>query len=508
MPLTYTTLSTLSLGIFLPYCIYRYILAPLFLTPLSKIPNAHFTSPLSRRWIQGIRDSGNEIVTIHALHRRHGPVVRLAPDELSVNSLHGLRVIYTGAFEKHPSYRDLFLNYHTDNLVGMVSNAPHTRQKRMLSRVYSKSYLQECSDLRVLSGVILKERLLPLLDGVAGRGETVNVLPVFQAVGMDFTSGYLFGVQNGTRFLFDLEGWLGWLGEYERFKNLSLDQRKDGFVERWCLSLCEKTKTKMNVHLPNDDGGISTEPVVYNALHQGLEKSPDFRPINLAIASELLDHLIAGHETSGITFTYIMWELSQRPAVQKELRRELLTLNPQLHYPFPSAPEAENEVSLPHPADIDSLHLLDAIIRETLRIHAPASSPLPRVTPDTPSGTSIDGFDNIPGGVTVSSSAYTLHRIEEIYPDPKEWLPQRWLNPGKGKKHDMRRLWWPFGSGGRMCLGSNFAMQEIKLVMAAVYTNYTTEIVDDEGIEQDYAEFISLPKGRKLMLKFHPVDRT
>jgi hypothetical protein len=71
-----------------------------------------------------------------------------------------------------------------------------------------------------------------------------------------------------------------------------------------------------------------------------------------------------------------------------------------------------------------------------------------------------------------------------------------------------------------MCLGSNFALQgmftqlateeetndaEIKLVMAAVYSNYTTSIVDDEGIEQDYA-FIALPRGRKLMLRFTPID--
>lgn len=41
--------------------------------------------------------------------------------------------------------------------------------------------------------------------------------------------------------------------------------------------------------------------------------------------------------------------------------------------------------------------------------------------------------------------------------------------------------------------------------MAAVYTNYMTSIVDDEGIEQDLTEFISLPKSRKLMLKFSPV---
>lgn len=40
--------------------------------------------------------------------------------------------------------------------------------------------------------------------------------------------------------------------------------------------------------------------------------------------------------------------------------------------------------------------------------------------------------------------------------------------------------------------------------MAAVYSNYTTSIVDDEGIEQDYA-FIARPRGRKLMLRFTAV---
>ncbi|KAL2828438.1 cytochrome P450 [Aspergillus cavernicola] len=496
---SYTALSAISAGLLFP--LLKYLIHPLFLSPLSKIPNAHFTSPLSGRWIQSIRQAGNEVLTIHALHRKHGPVVRLAPDELSVNSLHGLRVIYTGAFEKHPLYRDLFLNFHTDNLVGMVHNAPHARQKRMLSRVFSKSYLQASPDFRDLSVAILSQRLLPMLQRIATGGETVNVLPVFQAVGMDFTSSYLFGTQSGTRYLFNLPEWQHWLEEYDQFKHLSLDERAEGFIERWCLSLCQQVQTTTF-----DSSQISTEPVVYNQLRQALEKSPDSRHLDLAIASELLDHLIAGHETSGITFTYIMWELSQRPALQAELRRELLSLPTPIRYPFAS--DTDELPTLPHPAEIDSLPLLDAIVRETLRLHAPASSPLPRITPEVLCGTSINGYDGIPSGTTVSSSAYTLHRIEEVYTQPTEWIPQRWINPGPGKKHDMRRLWWPFGSGGRMCLGSNFALQEIKLVMAAVYTNYMTSIIDDEAIEQDLAEFISLPKGRKLILKFHPVSST
>ncbi|KAL4989326.1 cytochrome P450 [Aspergillus falconensis] len=497
---SHTALFAFSILLTVPFFLYRYLIHPLFLSPLSKlkIPNAHFTSPLSSHWINSIRNAGEETVSIHALHAKHGPVVRLSPNELSVNSLHGLRVIYTGAFEKHALYRALFLNFHTENMVGMLGNKEHARQKRMLSRVYSKSYLQESGDMRGISAVILSTRLLPILQRIAENGESVNVLPLFQAVGMDFTSAYLFGVQNGTRYLFDMPGWQRWLEEYEKFKHLSLDERADGFIERWYLDLCRQMQNESS-----SSEAISTEPVVYNTLRHGLEKSPDSRPIDLAIGSELLDHLIAGHETLGITFTYIMWELSQRPELQDELRAELLTLQPSLKYPLPSGDE---KGSSPHPSSIDALPLLNAVVRETLRLHAPASSPLPRVTPNTPSGTSIDGFHGIPGGITVSSSAYTLHRIEEVYPRPTEWLPQRWLDRGS-EKHDMLRLWWPFGSGGRMCLGSNFALQEIKLVMAVVYTNYTTAIVDDEGIEQDLAEFISLPKGRKLVLRFIRVDR-
>ncbi|KOS48290.1 hypothetical protein ACN38_g683 [Penicillium nordicum] len=495
-------LIPLTLLILTSYLIYHHVINPYFLSPLSSIPNAHFTSPLSGRWIDRKRSTGTEVLTIYALHQKHGPIVRLGPKELSVNSLHGLRVIYTGAFEKHAFYNDVFVNFNTENLVGMTHNAPHAHQKRMLSKIYSKSFLQESGDLRTISKVILRDRLMPILKTAGEGGEVLNVLPLFQAVGMDFTSSFLFGLREGTRYLFNIPEWKIWLEEYEQFKYLSRDDRYMGFIEAWCLGFCNRIEASKTQRIFSDEGKQpSTNPVVYYQLRQSLlaQKEHDQRPLNLAIASELLDHLVAGHETSGITFTYMMWELSQHPELQAELRKELLTLSPSLR---DLGTDGENP--LPSPSAIDALPLLDAMVRETLRLHSPAPAQLPRVTPTTEKGTSLHGYDNIPGGVRVSSTSYSLHRISDVYPRPLEWLPQRWIDPGD-KIHDMRRLFWPFGSGGRMCLGSNFALQEIKLVMAAVYSNYTTSIVDDEGIEQDYA-FISLPRGRKLMLKFTPVE--
>ncbi|KAL2218219.1 putative cytochrome P450 monooxygenase [Thermoascus aurantiacus ATCC 26904] len=503
-----TALAVIALLVVL---FYKFVIFPSFISPLSKIPNAHFTSPILPIWIWWKRREGVEVRTIYSLHQKHGPVVRLGPNELSVNSAGGLRTIYTGGFEKHPWYHGVFLNYGTENLVSMLAYKPHSARKRMLSNVYSKSYLQNSPDLQIISSAIVLDRLLPLLEGLALTGKPMNVLPLMQAVGMDFMSAYLFGMAIGTDFIRDVGYRDRWLACYETFKNQHPRERALGEIERWCLLLCEKTAAWERARAEKRDRVYSdkfvTNPVVYRQLSQCLEKTPHESlsgPEHLVIASEMLDHLVAGHETTGITFTYLMWEMSQRPELQARLRQELLTLSPPLKYPTP-LDSIEGDLSrLPPAHAIDSLPLLNAVLLETLRLHAAVPGLQPRVTPFSSTPTIIEGYENIPGGVKVSSSAYTLHRNPDIYLEPLAWIPERWMEVESGKAEDMRRLLWAFGSGRRMCLGSNFALQEIKLVIAAIYTNYTTVIVDDEGIEQEDA-YIAPPKSRKLILEFRRI---
>ncbi len=93
------TLCTVS------YVIYKYIIHPAFISPLSKIPNAHPTSPFSPLWILIKRFAQQENRTIHAAHVKYGDIVRLGPNEISVNCVDdGIRTIYTGGFEKWPWY--------------------------------------------------------------------------------------------------------------------------------------------------------------------------------------------------------------------------------------------------------------------------------------------------------------------------------------------------------------------------------------------------------------------
>jgi cytochrome P450 len=168
--------------------------------------------------------------------------------------------------------------------------------------------------------------------------------------------------------------------------------------------------------------------------------------------------------------TYLTWHLSQDIKLQKALRAELLTLDNPLKYPpsFTSAAAERSfkegqgdwlkDIQMPSSKQLDSLPILHAVMMETLRIKAAIPGSQPRMAP-YPSCTL--GKYEIPGGVRVGAAAYSLHRNVSVYPSPSMWDHTRWLD-GAGQNDEARRdrdrWFWAFSSGGRMCIGSNFAI--------------------------------------------------
>ncbi len=457
------SLTIIGFALLLLLLIYKYILFPAFLSPLSKIPNAHFTAPFASLWISSKRRASAGTRAIFSLHQKHGPVLRLGPNELSICTPAALKTIYIGGFEKDRWYQDAFMNYGRPNMVSMLKHKPHSAQKRMVSNLYSKSYLQNSEELQKASTCLMLDRFMPIMQSVADKGVEMDVLDFFQGVGMDFTSAYLFGLSNGTDFMNDVQYRQHWLAQYSVSKDQLPQDRAGGEVERWCLAMCEAAEESLHLEKANN-GSPATQPVVYGRLSQSLgvsSKKPDFKSSLMTIASEMLDHLVAGHETSGITLTYFMHELSKRPGLQDRLRSELLTLDPPVRPSMDYPASSGKKKCLPTPRSIDSLPLLDSLLQETLRLYAAAPAIQPRRTPFSPCGTTIEGYSNIPGGVRVSANAYTLHRNPEVFPEPLKWVPERWMDPTEGNREEMKRWFWAFGSGGRMCLGSNFAIQSI-----------------------------------------------
>ncbi len=113
----------------LPLCLafYRVVIYDALVSPLARIPAAHWSAHFSPVWILMIRYYGRENREVHAAHCRSGAVVRLGPNEISVNSLECVKSVYVGGWEKSAWY-SVFTNYwgcafHSQHFLNLVESS-------------------------------------------------------------------------------------------------------------------------------------------------------------------------------------------------------------------------------------------------------------------------------------------------------------------------------------------------------------------------------------------------
>jgi cytochrome P450 len=149
------------------------------------------------------------------------------------------------------------------------------------------------------------------------------------------------------------------------------------------------------------------------------------------VVDALMTLLVAGHETTATSLAWCFERLLRRPELVERLREDLQT---------------------------GSTRLLDAVVRETLRLR-----PVFRYTSRRLRVPLALGGYTIPPGLAVGANVYLTHRRAGTYADPGSFLPERFLDgtPGPGS-------WVPFGGGIRRCLGASFATFEIAAVVRSV----------------------------------------
>lgn len=375
--------------------------------------------------------------------------------------------------------------FRVENMFSLGGNKPHSLRKRMISNIYSKSVVNSSPALLAQISTILYDRFLPYLDETVKNDEgTLNIYSLLSATTMDIVTGYIFGLSSSSNLITDpkqlawfldlynsrrsynfwpqefpvftafIKRWLGY-----RIVPKWIDEANEE-IEKWTKQMCESAA----VVCTQEDIEPENTPVVYQQLNATLRKEAkkqdrEYTELPLVLASEVLDHLAAGFDTSGITLDYIVHELSQNNDVQARLQRELGTLSPRL---VPSSAPR-----LPDSKVLDTLPLLHAVVWETLRLHSAIPGPQPRFTP--PQGCHLGPEETsyyVPGGVRVSASAGLLHANEDVYEDASAWRPDRWLDLEKldvEKRKDMESRWfWAFGRSVLTCskqAASTYKMQ-------------------------------------------------
>lgn len=176
-----------------------------------------------------------------------------------------------------------------------------------------------------------------------------------------------------------------------------------------------------------------------------------------------------------------MYHLLRHPDRLRKLRAELDSV------------VDEEERVLPFDA-IKDLPYLRACLDESLRLSPPTTFGLPRKTP--PEGCYImDDF--IPGNTTVSISAYVAHRNETVFPDPEEFIPERWLGEG-GKQ--LQGSFITFSAGARGCIGRNISYLEQTVLVASLVHNYDLALPSANWNLERVEHFQQVPKELPLKI--------
>ncbi|XP_027364693.1 geraniol 8-hydroxylase-like [Abrus precatorius] len=185
--------------------------------------------------------------------------------------------------------------------------------------------------------------------------------------------------------------------------------------------------------------------------------APDFTV--QSIKPLILDLFIAGSDTSGSTTEWAMAELLRNPEVMQKARNELNQV---------IGSGTSNEVK---ESDIPRLAYIQAIVKETLRLHPPVPLLLPYVA----------GYDVEVSGYTIHKghqvliNAWSIGRNPEFWDDPLLFKPERFLRSNVDfKGRDFEYL--PFGGGRRICPGLPLANRMITLMLAAFVHSFEWEL--------------------------------
>lgn len=187
------------------------------------------------------------------------------------------------------------------------------------------------------------------------------------------------------------------------------------------------------------------------------------------ILNQSLTLLLAGYETTATAMAWTVYWSHRYPAIKAKLLAEIEGLGEE-----------------PNPAEIARLPYLTAFCQESLRINPVFPITLPR-TVESP--IELMGYEIEPGTM-IHGCIYTLHQREEIYPHPRQFKPERFLDRSFAHYEFI-----PFGGGKRRCIGAALATFEIKLAIATILKNYEIALADQKPIELSRQTVTLVPKG-------------
>lgn len=300
-----------------------------------------------------------------------------------------------------------------------------------------------------------------LVDYMKRQEEIVEVKEVLAKFTTDVIGSVAFGLESNS--LSDPNSTFRKMG----LKFFNFDRRRQirAFIVLSFQSIAKKLKVALT---PKDvsDFFIATIRDTVDYRQKNKIERKDFldllmkmksngRPLTLnEMTAQSFLFWIAGFETSSSTATFCLYFLSIHQDVQDKLRTEIQT----------TLSKYDNQITY---EGIMEMKYLQMVIDEALRLYGPVFNLMRRAEKDykVPNTNLV-----IPKGARISIPIHAIHTDPEYYPEPDKFIPERFSDENKKKRHPMAHL--PFGDGPRNCIGLRFGLMQTKISLIQLLKNF------------------------------------
>lgn len=179
------------------------------------------------------------------------------------------------------------------------------------------------------------------------------------------------------------------------------------------------------------------------------------------VLDEVMVLFLAGHDTTASALIWTWYCLAQHPEIEKKIVEEI---------------QSVCGTRTPAFADLNKLKYLKQVIQEVLRLYPPAIGVFARQPVED---LTIAGY-HVPKNSFVYAFSYATHRDARWFAQPEKFDPER-FSPER-EKSIPPFAYFPFGGGPRVCIGQNFAMMEMQLILSTLLQRFHVTIVPGQTI--------------------------
>lgn len=421
---------------------------------------------------------------------KYGPTVVIAPDQLHTTNSEAMHSIYDKTSVKTPFYASMGSWKGVTSTLGFLTYPEASPSRNNLVQCFQNRNLATLVD-NIESHV---DDFISLLDMRSEANEPVDGVVVFRLLALDIVTDILWGEPTRLLSNVDEDAARNFIRRFHAFSTWnamkSFIPGADTFVRlfgnaKWrtlrldCNDLDITAREALERWERSPEGRKDKDVL---SMLQSMNSAKACAVPSSDIPAYMVEMLAAGSSTTSHTAAFASFLLTRHPAAQAQLREELCSA-----FPDPLNMNIRAATDLP---------FLDGVVRETMRMYPMIPGPLERyLSKDL----NIGGL-SVPRGVIASNSAYDQGRLPDVYPEPDQWRPQRWIDADER----MKLNWIPFGHGARSCPGSNLAMTELKYMLGKIFRLFEATI--PEGREDERLEmadvFAAGSRSGECWLKF------